>query len=289
MIQLSNGHSFEYMAASGALAYDGRGWPWEYPLQWLGLLDPKLFTVVTKTLTWIPREGNLRWWEPWSCVRLLDGGVVNAVGLTNPGFQWWLYKVAPKIEKCEIPLVVSLLGTPMCLLKMTRQLREVPILGIEINASCPNIAEREKWGPQYLIESCVAVRHACDHPIILKVSADQWTMMEEVLCGIGGVVEALSVNSVPWKLAFPGVESPLARLGGGGVSGQVAQGYTWDMVRRLSGMSDIPVIGPSVWEFEDIARLRKIGAKAISFGSIFLRYPWRPTSYVRRDNRERRG
>ena len=61
MIRLSNGREFEYMAASGALAYDGRGWWWEWPLRWCGLLDPSLFTIVTKTLTRHPRRGNLRW------------------------------------------------------------------------------------------------------------------------------------------------------------------------------------------------------------------------------------
>jgi len=38
-----------------------------------------------------------------------------------------------------------------------------------------------------------------------------------------------------------------------------------------------------LWEFDDIRKLRKMGAKAISFGSIFLRYPWRPTLFVRKD------
>jgi len=75
----------------------------------------------------------------------------------------------------------------------------------------------------------------------------------------------------------------LAHFGGGGVSGQSAQPHTWRLVKRLSDISSIPVIGPSVWKFEDMASIRHLGARAISFGSIFLRYPWRPNVFISED------
>ena len=103
MITLSNGHAFEYMVASGALAFDGKGWPWERLLVWLGLIKPELFTVVIKSLTRNPRPGNLRWWKPWTCVRLIPGGSVNKVGLTNPGIEWWCKKVGPKLDFQKFP------------------------------------------------------------------------------------------------------------------------------------------------------------------------------------------
>ena len=100
MIRLSNGHWFKYMVASGALGFDGRGYWWERPLVWAGLIKPELFTVVLRTLTLKPKlypESNLSWirpstWLPWSsrsCVQFLpDDGVVNKVGLWNPGFEY---------------------------------------------------------------------------------------------------------------------------------------------------------------------------------------------------------
>ena len=103
MITLANGHKFKYMVASGALAFDGKGWPWERPLVWLGLIKPELFTVVIKSLTRNPRPGNLRWWKPWTCVRLIPGGSVNKVGLTNPGIEWWCKKVGPKLDFQKFP------------------------------------------------------------------------------------------------------------------------------------------------------------------------------------------
>ena len=58
MIILSNGHCVEYVVASGSLAFDGKGWPWERPLVWLGLIKPELFTTFIKSLTLAPRAGT---------------------------------------------------------------------------------------------------------------------------------------------------------------------------------------------------------------------------------------
>jgi len=106
MITLSNGHAFKYMVASGALAFDGKGWLWERPLVWLDLIRPELFTVVIKTLTRNPREGNLRWWKPWTCVRLIPGGSVNKWDLQTPvsngGARGWTQTQFPKISHCRI-------------------------------------------------------------------------------------------------------------------------------------------------------------------------------------------
>ena len=86
-------------------------------------------------------------------------------------------------------------------------------------------------------------------------------------------------------MAFPNCRSPLANLGGGGVSGKAAQPFTWELVKKLATLTSIPVIGPSVWDFDDLKKIRGIGAKAISFGSIFLYHPWRPTLYVRQEQK----
>jgi len=104
MITLSNGHKFEYMVASGALGFDGKGYPHEWPLRWMGLINPSLFTVVAKTVTYKPRKGNLRWYCPWKCIRLMPGGVVNAVGLTNKGIGWWCEEKGILADRKKIPL-----------------------------------------------------------------------------------------------------------------------------------------------------------------------------------------
>lgn len=297
MIRLSNGHEIEYIVASGALAFDGKGWLHEWPFRWLGFIDPSLFTVVIKTLTRYPRKGNYRWYCPWKCIRFLPNiwrpeGTVNAVGLTNLGFDWWCRKIGPKVNSKKIALVGSIFsqGNDMTeLMEMAKDLNRFNLVALEINVSCPNTKRALSENAQSIIRACKSVKMLSRFPLILKLSVLH--DIESILPEIEGIIEAMSINSVPWKTIFPCLKSPLAHLGGGGVSGKIAQVYTWNLAQRIVKQSSIPVIGPSVWDFEDIQRLRNLGAKAISFGSIFLRFPWgcMPTMYVRKDMKRNRN
>jgi dihydroorotate dehydrogenase len=287
VITLSNDHKFEFMTASGALAYDGQGWPWERPLRWVGLLDPTLFTNVTKTLTRLPRAGNLRWSHPWSVVKqLAGGGVVNAIGLTNPGIDWWIEKVGPMIPK-DIPIVVSIEARDeLEVAEMIQLLEGQRIVAVELNLSCPNTKDHS----DRTTEKILAVARHADQlsrlPLIAKLSytQDHVTIAKEL--ALLRQIQAISINSVPWAAIFPDRPSPLSGFGGGGVSGKVVQDYTWEMVAELSRATKIPVIGPSVWEYEDIRKVIDKGAKAVSFGSVFVHHPWRATRFVRRWIRE---
>ncbi len=285
MIRLSNGHSFEYMVASGALAFDGKGWPWERPLVALGLIKPELFTVVIKSLTRQPRAGNLKWWKPWDSVRLIDGGSVNKVGLTNPGIEWWCEKVAPTLDFQKVSLVGSIFGEKQELVEMATMFNSFGFVGLEVNVSCPNTGPIEV--AETVVRSVQAVRAVSHHPLIIKVSVDQDYLA--IAESLHDIVEAISLNSVPWATAFPSTRSPLWKLeqkvkgGGGGVSGKPAQKHNWPAVETLAQQDLLPVIGPSVMEYEDLGQLRKLGASAISFGAIHLRTPWKPTLIVERE------
>jgi dihydroorotate dehydrogenase (NAD+) catalytic subunit len=297
MITLSNGHEMTHVVASGALAFDGRGWPWERPLSSLGIIKPELFTVVSKSVTVEPVKGNLRWFHPWTCVQLLkNGGVVNKVGLTNKGFDWFCQKVLPKIEKRGERIIVSLFGTKDELRYMARLLREYGfncVIGLEINVSCPNTGH-DMDKTQEVIDSVKTVYDVQSKPIIVKVSVDQDYLA--IAKGLAGIADAISINSVPWHIAFPedkdGATSPLIWLmnklkqkngntgGGGGVSGKPAQSANWKAVAELAKSNFLPVIGPSIMCKEDIAQLQKLGAKAFSFGAIHIRTPWKPTQII---------
>lgn len=290
MIRLSNGHRFEYMAAGGALGYDGQGWPWEQPLRWLDRLEPRLFTVVTKTLTPQATKGNLRWTRPWDCVRFIPHGLVNAVGLSNPGFGWWCQQVERRLNKSSPPLVVSITvhdgEIDQLALMAGRLSQNRHVVGIEFNPSCPNTSVDLATNANFIIAACQAIKERTELPLLLKLSVRH--PAEDIVTRLGGTVEALSINSVPWAFVYPAKPSPLAHHGGGGVSGGAAQVHTWAYARRLHQLAHLPIIGPSIWWFDDLMSLRRMGMSALSFGSIFLRYPWRPTLYVRRDRAHRR-
>ena len=291
MIELSNGYRIEYQAASGALGFGPWGWPWEQPLVKLGFIKPELFTIVIKTLTRDPRPGNLRWWKPWECVQLIPGGSVNKVGLTNPGVEWWCQKVGPRIDFQKFSMVASIFGGQKELVESAQMLNQFGFVGIEVNPSCPNTGHSMQT-TEAVIESVKAVKRVSRFPVMVKVSVDQKYL--DIARGLEEVAEAISLNSVPWVTAFPdGRRSPLWKLedrvggGGGGVSGKPAQHLNWHAVRQLAIDGSLPVIAPSVMEFADLARVRQLGARAVSFGAIHLRTPWKPTVIVLRDKKER--
>lgn len=269
---------------------------------WLGLIQPKLFTNVIKTLTRHPRKGNLRWWKPWTCVKLIPGGAVNKVGLTNKGIEWWCNTVAPKIDFSQIKVIGSIFGEEDDLVYMAIRLKEFPLVALEINHSCPNSGDRLQE-TQAIIAGTKRVKEVTGFPIILKlaITQDYLTIARE----LQGIVEAISFNSVPWSTVFPAKRSPLWRLerkvggGGGGVSGLPIQFLNWKAVRELSVQGLIPVIGSSVMSYKDILELKALGAQAISFSTVHLPTypiwlnPWtlftnpcRPTAWVKKINRQ---
>lgn len=293
MIKLSNGHEFEYMVSSGALAFDGKGWPWERPLVWLGRMNPSLFTIVLKSVTRYPRKGNMRHFlDGPNVVKLLPNiwnpnGAVNAVGLTNMGIEKWIEWANRNQEYLSKGNFISSLYSekPEEFAEMSAMISGLPLKGIEINASCPNTGADLAKNADEVIGGVGLVRKNTALPIILKLSVAQDYM--KIAKEVEGKVEAISVNSVPWHIIFPNKESPLAEFGGGGVSGKPAQKFMWQVVNRLTTRTSIPVIG-SVWDFDDIKQVRLLGAGAVSFGSLHIRYPWRPTQYVKCDARERK-
>ncbi len=272
-ISLSNKHRLTYVVASGALEFDGKGWPWERWLVALGLIKPELFTVFLKTLTLSPRPGNLKMWCPWRCVALIKGGAVNKVGLTNPGIDHWLEHTKPTIDFGKYKIAGSIFGTQEELVKMARMMDDVPLVALEINYSCPNTGHALPLASQ-VIDAVKAVHAVTRHPLIIKVSVDQPYL--EIAAGLVGIAEAVSINSVPWAKVYSDDRSPLWRLeqkvhgGGGGVSGVPAQDLNWKAVFELARQGSLPVIGPSVMEYDDMAKVRSLGAQAVSFGTIHM-------------------
>ena len=287
MITLRNGYSFKYAAASGALGNAGFGWPQEKLLGFISkkLFDPSLFFPFAKTFTYNPNKGNFRWYNPFGCIRFIKDGVVNAYGLTNLGRIRWYEKYGCLADPKKMPQAVSISGTPHELRQMAIELNDFNFVAVEINGSCPNDKTSLLQKSKLAVDSVLSVRDVTNLPIIFKWSVAQKEIAKVVSKEISGIVSAFSINSVPWKIIFPNKASPLEHLGGGGVSGKVAQPFTWDMAKMLKLICDVPVIWPGIWDYQDIAAVEKMGADAISFGSIFLRYPWRPTLYVQKDKK----
>ncbi|MFN4032070.1 MAG: HisA/HisF-related TIM barrel protein [Fimbriimonadales bacterium] len=281
MIRFSNGEQVEFLTGSGALGFDGRGWWWEYPLRWAGVLNPHDFAIVVKTLTLRPRQGNLRWYAPWRCVRLTRGGVVNAVGLTNPGVDWWLRTCYPRMRRMNLQIVVSVYPESVEEARaFAQKLRPLSMTAIELNASCPNVAHCEADAVSHVRAVAQALAET-GHPLIVKVGYDQpYVAIAQALEGVAEAIHA--INAVPWRMVYPDRRSPLSKLGGGGVSGEPIRPFVREAVQRLAQATTVPTIaGGGVYTLHDLQELWALGARAFSIGTLFLRAPWLPNRLVR--------
>jgi dihydroorotate dehydrogenase (NAD+) catalytic subunit len=236
---------------------------------------------------------------------MIRGGAVNKVGLTNPGIDYWCEKIAPKIDFSKGNIVVSIFGTGDELVIMAKKLERFNLAATEVNDSCPNSGNKLSQS-ETVINSVKEVKKCSSHPITIKVSVTQDYL--GIAKGLVGVAEAVSLNSVPWEKVFgPDKKNPIQKLvkkvsgGGGGVSGKPAQKLNWKAVKELSTQGALPVIAPSVMEFDDMEKVRNLGASAVSFCTIHLPdygwwyKPWklftwfinpcRPTRFVQKEKR----
>lgn len=290
MIRLSNGHEFTFACGSGALAFDGRGWWWEHPLRWLGILNPKAFTVVAKTVTWEPKKGNLSLLTPWTCVRPVssaDGkkiGATNAVGLTNPGIQAWVNDYYPTAKRKGYDIAASVKPDTVQQAKwMAEWLHNLDLKYIEVNLSCPNVHKVSDDIPEMLRMLTLSL-----HPVVLKLSLDQVNgdfirQVDKFVDGYHGI------NTVEWKTIFPDKKSPIEHYPHslkGGVSGQFITDLAVEAVAKLRMMTEKPIIGGGgIFDLDDVLRFEEAGASAFSIGTCFMLKPWRPNRIVKQYNK----
>jgi dihydroorotate dehydrogenase len=206
--------------------------------------------------------------------------------MTNPGIEWWIRVAAARAKRFGYAIVGSIASEDINELgEMAAMMNDANLVALEFNPSSPNFNLALTKQVEYVVEGCRTIKEKTKFPLLLKLSVAH--DYKQIARETEDIVEAIGINSVPWSMAFPMQKSPLAHLGGGGVSGKIAQVWTWKMLADLAAATKTPIIGPSVWEYRDIENLRGLGAKAISFGTIFMRYPWRPTAFVRREVRSR--
>lgn len=275
MIRLSNGHEMDFLVASGALGFTGNGYFWEQPLRWLGYIKPSEFTIITKTLTHQARVGNLRWWCPWRCVRLLKGGTVNAVGLTNPGLKYWIDRYYPVARGHGYKIIVSISPENVAkAIEMAGVLATLGIVGIEVNVSCPNVEHHSE-----AVDLVNAVVANTDHPVIVKLGISAY---KPICLALDGKIAAFDlINAVPWKLLRGEEVSPLACFGGGAISGVEIKELAREACYWCRTHCKTPVIsGGGIDSLDEVYARFVIGARAVSIGTLFLRRPWLPNKIV---------
>lgn len=288
--------------ASGARNFDGSGWWYHRFSRWLGL-DYANTTFVAKTTTFHARLGympldtalqplemlpaciKVRWWH---------GFALNAVGLSGPGAEW-LLKRGVWYEQ-ERPFFVSFMSVAPTRSERTHELvkfvdllsRHLPFkapVGLQLNFSCPNVGLE----PQHLVEEmheALDIANILNIPLVPKISV---TFPEDVILGLGDeLYDALCLsNTIPWgqlpdridwRRLFGSEESPLARFGGGGLSGAPLLPLVVEKITRLRRRHNYqkPIIGcGGILSKKDADQMLDAGADAVELGSVSMLRPWR--------------
>jgi len=222
---------------------------------------------VTKTITPLPREGN-------APVRVAETehGMLNAIGLANPGRDRFLVTVLPQLRQLGVPIWVSVGG--FSAREYAETCAALEDVTIELNLSCPNVDE----APESAAEIVAACRAATDLPLYAKLSPAAWDVAETAQAVEGAGADGLSLVNTIRGLALDDrtLEPKLAR-GAGGYSGPALKPIALAAVYACAQASELPIVGMGgVQSGRDALDLIAAGASAVALGTILFADPGAP-------------
>lgn len=256
------------LTASGTFGF-GREYSDYYDLSKLG-------GIVVKGLTLEPREGN----KP-PRIAETPAGMLNSVGLQNPGVEYFIEKELPFLREYDVAVIANIAGNTVeeyC--RMTERLGSC-VDGIELNISCPNVKEGgvafgTKCDSVYNITR--KVKDICRVPLIVKLSPNVTDIKEIAAAAQEGGADALSLINTLLGMAIDiNTRKPVLANTVGGLSGPAVKPVAVRMVWQVSQAVNIPVIGMggiSCWQ--DAVEFMLAGASAISIGTANFVNPYAP-------------
>ena len=228
-----------------------------------------LDAFVTKTVTPLPREGN-----PPPRIAETEGGMLNSIGLQNPGIEAFVRDNLPRLAALGVPIWVSVGGfsaadyATVCEQLDTRD----EIDTIELNLSCPNVEE----APETAAELVAAAREATRKPLYAKLSPATWNIAESARAVSAAGADGLSlVNTIRGLALEPASGNPKLALGPGGYSGPALRPIALACVYACAEAVDLPIVGMGgIGTGRDVADFLAVGAGTVALGTILFADPW---------------
>jgi dihydroorotate dehydrogenase (NAD+) catalytic subunit len=230
-----------------------------------------LDAFVTKTVTPLPREGN-----PPPRFAEVDSGMLNSIGLQNPGIDAWCEDVFPRLHALGTPLWVSVGGfsaadyTLVC-----ERLDELSdVVAVELNLSCPNVDE----APETATELVAAARAVTGKTLYAKLSPTTPDIAEAARAVADAGADGLSlVNTIRGLALDPETLHPRLARGAGGYSGPALRPIALACVHACASAVDLPIVGMGgVSTGKDALDLVAAGATAIALGTVLFADPSAP-------------
>lgn len=234
----------------------------------------KLGAVVTKGVASVPWEGN-----PTPRVAETYGGMLNAVGLQNPGIDLFVERDIPFLTKYDTKIIVNVCGrTTEDYCEVVKRLASQPVDMLEINISCPNVKEGGiAFGqdPKAVEEITKEIKKYAKQPVIMKLSPNVTDITEMAKAAEAGGADVISlINTITgMKIDVHRRTFALANKTGG-LSGPAIHPIAVRMVYEVAQAVRIPIIGMGgITTAEEALELILAGAAAVSVGTASFHNP----------------
>ena len=254
------------LVASGTFGY-GR--------EMAGFVDlARLGGIVPKTITPLPRQGNV----PWRTVETA-AGLLNSIGLDNDGIDSFLVKLLPWLVAYGAPVIVSVAGANQAeFVELARRLDDVPgIAALELNISCPNVSHGVDLGsdPEACRRVVAGVRDATRLPVLAKLTPNVTDIASVAKGARDGGADALTVintcqgMAVDWRRRRPLLGNVI-----GGLSGPAIKPIALRCVHQVRQAVEIPIIGVGgIMTIDDCMEFFVTGASAVQIGTANFAEP----------------
>lgn len=235
----------------------------------------RLGAVVTKGVANVPWPGN-----PTPRVTEVYGGMLNAIGLQNPGIDVFLKRDIPFLQQYDTKIIVNVCGkTVEDYLEVVEKLNDSAADMLEINVSCPNVKEGAiAFGQKAdcLFDITSKIKNVSKKPIIMKLSPNVTDITEMAKAAEAAGADAISlINTITgMKIDIHRRTFALANKTGG-MSGPAIKPVAVRMVYQASHAVKIPVIGMGgIATAEDAIEFLLAGATAVSVGAVNFMNPY---------------
>ena len=240
-----------------------------FGLEFQDFLDlEKVGAVTVKGTTLEPRAGN----KGQRAVET-PSGMLNCVGLENPGSDYFIEHTLPELKKIDVPVIVNIAGsTPEEYGELAKKLDIEGVHAIEINISCPNVKHGGiAFGtcPESAAEVVRAVKASTGKPVITKLSPNVTDIVEMALAAQEAGTDALSLINTLIGMKID-IERRKPVLGNvmGGLSGPAVRPVAVRMVYQVAQKVNVPIIGMGgIMNAEDAIEFFLAGASAVAVGT----------------------
>ena len=241
-----------------------------------------LGAVTTKGVANIPWPGN-----PTPRVAETYGGMMNAIGLQNPGIDTFVKRDIPFLKEKDTKIIVNVCGkSTEDYLDVVEQLGDEPVDLLEINVSCPNVKEGGiAFGqdPKALYDITKAIKAKAKQPIIMKLSPNVTDITEMAKAAEAAGSDALSLINTLTGMKIDVKRRTFAVANKtAGVSGPAIHPIAVRMVYQVANAVKLPIIGMGgVMNTEDALEMIMAGATAVAVGTANFHNPYATVEIIK--------